>query len=689
MATAQTLEEFGQNIIQDVLATAEATGTTTPDAYTQRMIEHLIDAGDISDGTVSYHQVRGVEVSGYGIDRDASRIDVFLSAFNPTSDIASLGKSEIDALARRAVGYIRKCLSGYSHQLNESSQAYGMTTEIELALRDIRAVRIYLLSNSTCKYRTVDSDLLGLESLEIVVWDIERLYRLVMSGTLHEPIVVDFNDWFGAPLACLATPIVDQNYSVFLAIIPGEVLARLYQEYNTRLLELNVRSFLQTKGAVNRGIRDTLLNNPERFLAYNNGISATASSAEIVTDSAGRLSIKRVHDLQIVNGGQTTASIFAAFLKDSANLSDVYVQAKITVVSSDQIGAIVPSISKYSNTQNKVTTADFSSNDPFHVETEKMSRSIWAPSQTGSSQETHWFYERARGQYADELARQRTPAKQSAWKVNNPPKQKFTKTDLAKFENSFAMNPHIVSRGAEKNFREYMIEIGMIDPRPVVDEVYFKRLISKAILFREAERIVTSQKYGGYRANIVTYTIAKIAFECKSRLDLDSIWRSQAISPSLESALIDVSSIVQASITNPPNGANIGEWCKNLRAWQAVQSLAWSIPASLDAELLDRRAQRDIERDDVARQKKAVASPNIDLATRVAGSTWAEVAEWSSSAGRLELFQRGLAATLGKRADLGSPPTARQAEQGLALLREAAAYGFVPSDAWPDGFMSE
>src|SRR5262245_2821362 len=49
---------------------------------------------------------------------------------------------------------------------------------------------------------------------------------------------------------------------------------------------------------------------------------------------------------------------------------------------------IVPDISRYSNTQNKVTLVDFSSNHPYHVKVEKITRSLWAPSPDGSGQET-------------------------------------------------------------------------------------------------------------------------------------------------------------------------------------------------------------------------------------------------------------------------------------------------------------
>jgi hypothetical protein len=462
---------------------------------------------------------------------------------------------------------------------------------------------------------------------------------------------------------------------VLLTIVPGNVLANLYDEYGTRLLELNVRSFLQAKGAVNRGIRESLLKTPERFLAYNNGISATASRVDLVRNADGSAGIGKLHDLQIVNGGQTTASIHSAVRKDGADVTDVLVQAKLTVVSPERLDEIVPAISRYSNTQNKVTTADFSSNDALHVDIEKLSRAVWAPSATGDGQDTHWFYERARGQYADELARQRTPAKMKAWKLSNPTKQKFTKTDLAKYVASWDQLPHIVSRGAEKNFREFMIRLAT-NGRPAVDETYFRRTIAKAILFKETERLVSAKGFGGYRANIVTFTIAKLVNATSQRIDLDGIWRTQSLTPALEAAISQLCEPVQQSITNPPRAANIGEWCKRPESWTRVEALPWTVPTALAGELLDLRASR---RQGAAPPDTAAASdPAVAVAAAVPAQTWFETAHWAKETGSLQPWQRGLAFSLGQRCERKTDPTQKQAVQGIALLREAMRLGFRP-----------
>ena len=103
----------------------------------------------------------------------------------------------------------------------------------------------------------------------------------------------------------------------------------------------------------------------------------------------------------------------------------------------------------------------------------------------------------------------------------NPLRQKFTKTDLAKYENTWDQYPYLVSLGAEKNFIRFtvaLVERGY----PTVDENYFHRLIANALLFKTAEKLIGGQAYGGFRAQIVTYTLAWLSHDTSQRLDLES-----------------------------------------------------------------------------------------------------------------------------------------------------------------------
>jgi hypothetical protein len=548
-----------------------------------------------------------------------------------------------------------------------------MCLAVEKKLPETARLRLYLLTNSITSVSSVpDSSLYGIP-VSCEIWDLARFHRMATSGTLSEPIVVEFDD----PLPCLATPETDEDFSVFLTILPGTALAGLYGQYGTRLLELNVRSFLQAKGAVNRGIRDTLLTGPERFLAYNNGITATASTVDFCPLAGGGQAIRRIHDLQIVNGGQTTASIHYAHVRDKADISGVFVQMKLTVVTPEWLQEIVPEISKYSNTQNKVTLVDFSSNHPFHVELEKITRSLWAPAADGSGQETRWFYERARGQYADALARERTPARQRTFKTLHPLRQKFTKADAAKFEHSWDQLPHIVSRGAEKNFREFMIRLG--ERPPPVDAAYCQRLIAKAILFRTTEKIVSAHQFGGYRANIVTYTIARLAHETGQRIDLDRIWREQRLSPALAAAIDDLCVPVHGVITRPVRVANVTEWAKRPECWSRVLDIEWRLPDQLRDELIDLSAAASRGRH--AAQPSETDLSHIAAVTSIPAADWFAVARWAKETHNLQPWQRQIAFSIGEYVSKGWNISPKQAAQAQRLMDEAERLGFRPSRA--------
>lgn len=322
-----------------------------------------------------------------------------------------------------------------------------------------------------------------------------------------------------------------KQYQSYLAIIPGTALATVYERYGSRLLEQNVRSFLQFTGKVNGGIKKTIIEKPHMFLAYNNGIAATADDIELVPSIEGSgYKIAKVKDFQIVNGGQTTASIYHTYKKDKvADISKVYVQVKLSVVKEkEKFSEIVSNISEYANTQNKVSVSDLSSNRPFHIELEKLSRSIYTPHVSGQTTQTRWFYERARGQYKNaRLKEGLTKAKQKAFDLRNPKNQMFTKEDLAKYVNAYAevlegkkiiIGPHYVVRGNQKNYAQFMSS--NIEKR--IDSVYYEDVIAKAILFRTATKLYNAntelQRASAYI--YVPYTLSYLSYATKNRLGL-------------------------------------------------------------------------------------------------------------------------------------------------------------------------
>lgn len=582
-------EQFAEKFHQDIIAGSRDADAEifSEEQFTDLMLEYLADAGEIDDREICTHQARGIKVNGYVFYNNNEALDLFVSQYTDECPPVRVPKGTLQQKMKQLRKFFERAIRRNYTKLEESSPAFDLADRI-YQLRDrLNHVRLFVLTDGITSIDPPEDEDCGSYRISHHVWDLQRLYRLVSSENRPEPIEIDLVSEFGKTLPCLPMPEENPIYSTYLCIIPANILADLYGKFGPRLLERNVRAYLQMRGKINKGIRDTVSNQPHMFLAYNNGISATAEKVELEDGIDGVPNISRIRDFQIVNGGQTTASIYHTRTKDKRDVSGAYIQVKLTVLKNpDDIDTIVPKISEYANSQNKINPADFTSNDPFHIAIQRLSRQIWASAKKGSQQETHWYYERVRGQYQDEKSRKITQKQKRVFADQNPTKQRFTKTDLAKYEQSWDQRPHIVSLGAEKNYRDFILryrEQGEFVP----DADYFRLLVPKAILFKNTDRIVHSQKFGGYKANIVTYTIALLSNLTDQRIDLNKIWKEQDLSPALEDTIVTLSQLVQKHITNPPGGKNITEWCKKEECWKSLLKKNITLQDTLKAELVD------------------------------------------------------------------------------------------------------
>jgi len=575
----QTTQEFFHDFRQELMAGAEANSAFQLAEFMEAVSGELVDTGFVEGFDFCHFRAqRGMRVDGYWFN-DEGTLDLFIADFESRNELASLTQTDVVSVFKRLTNFFEASRTKeLFKELEETAPEYGLSRQIAERKGLIRRINCYLLSE-----RALSERLQSLEDNEIAgvpatyhIWDISRLQRQRSSRGQKEPLDINFVEMFGQGIPSLPAHLGSDSYKSYLAVMPGEILSRLYEKYGARLLEQNVRSFLQARGKVNKGIRTTLLTEPEMFFSYNNGITVTAQELETKLDEDG-LQIIRIKDLQIVNGGQTTASLYHTQRRDKISLEKVFVQMKLSVIDSEVSEKIVPRISEYANTQNRVNAADFFSNTPFHIRMEEFSRRIWAPAQQGVQRETKWFYERARGQYADAQSKL-TPAEQRRYKAEYPKPQMFTKTDLAKFENVWDEHPRWVNLGAQKNFAKYAARIAREwkNSPEQFNEHYFKRSIVRAMIFRKTEKLVSSQPWynGGYRANIVAYSIAVINECCKRRdksIDHVRIWNSQELYSSLIDTLAIAAKFVSDDISQPPQGiSNISEWCKKEACWQQI-----------------------------------------------------------------------------------------------------------------------
>ncbi len=691
-----TVEEFSREFFQDVLAESDADGQFVEDVFFHKFCDHLMEAGEIdSADRVAYQGPpgRGIRVDGYGGDPVADDSDTFsllISDFHHSADTERLVGSDMNAIFRRLSNFLRHALNPqWRNALEETSPVFGLADLLSKRWSRIGRIRLFLITNRKLSER-VDgrkADEHEGRTITYSVWDIERLYRQATVGHGREDIDVNLAGSFGGPIPVLPAHQPEADHESYLAIMPGRVLAEIYDQWGARLLEQNVRVFLQARGKVNKGIKATLENEPSMFFAYNNGITATAEEVEIENDG-GRLLLRHLKNFQIVNGGQTTASLHVA-LRSKVNVSQTFVQMKLSVVDPERATRLVPKISEFANSQNRVSAADFFANHPFHVRMEGFSRRVHAPSPDGTFRQSKWFYERARGQYADARTGL-TPAQRRKFDLENPRKQLFTKTDLAKFINVWEKRPHEVSLGAQKNFAAFARRVGQGWDKASdnFNEAWYREAVAKAIVFKTAERLVTKQPWyqGGYRANIVAYTIAKAAHdvaEMGRAVDFQSIWRRQAMTPVTNDALIAVAELVHQVLIDPPAGiSNVTEWAKKQSCWKRVSDLDIDWPQPFLDTLISTDEHRDAARG-ARREQRELNSVEMQVAVVKAGPEfWRDALAWGNKRDLLSHAEVGILNFLANPG--GKIPTERQAPRAVEALTRLQAEGYtgeLPSGA--------
>jgi hypothetical protein len=653
--TLTPVEQYAADLHQEVLLKAgdDASPTLREEAFTEHVLEVLSDHNDAEGAELCSFEARGsskspaAKLNAWALSGDGATLDLFVTRYFGTGKHEQVSKPDARRHFELVAAFLRRALDGSHTRMEESSVAFEAARRIHEARESLASVRLFLLSDGVM--RTPEAPDMAFDNIDVqpVVWDLEKLSNLRVGS--RSVIELDFANDYDGPIPCIQIADAIGEYRTFLAFMTAPLLARIYGEHGQRLLERNVRAFLQAKGKVNQGLQRTLREQPSRFLAYNNGLCCTAAKVDVDVDAdrGGSVRLNSVTDFQIVNGGQTTASIFHALKKEKIDVAHVVVQVKLTVISDpSRVSEMVPLISRYANSQNKVNTADFSANGPFHQRIQELSRNTWAPAPSGVDRQTHWYYERARGSYADDRSAH-TKAGRREWERQNPPQQKFTKTDLAKFELSWMGSSHLVCMGAEKAFLKHAEWLDEEGAPAVVDPAYFRHLVAKAILFRTAEKVFSKQELSGFRAQSVAYAVGWLAESSERRLDLDWIWDHQRVSLALCDALAIVCRAAHKHITEQqgnPGEASKREpcWASFLKTmlqtgkeWRAeLAKTPFVTPTSEDEALAsqweavrrsflsDERTIADIE---VVTGKQWLARRRKDHVSVYAGATWAEL----------------------------------------------------------------
>jgi hypothetical protein len=558
------------------------------------------------EGTFSSHKYK---ITGFSLSDDEDRLLLITTVYTGEFPPRRLLVEEILTAFRQALQFYESSRGGLHQKIDPANTDAGdLARRIFEIHGQIGVLRLVLISDGLIADSPIDmrraSD--GTR-LVIDMFGIEQLYRILGEGLTRDDILVDFVKETGNSLPCLKASSEGSNYDSYLAAIPGSVLENAYEKYGTRLLELNVRAFLGIRGqkSVNAGLRRTILESPASFLAFNNGVVAIVDEISLANTGAGALGIQSLRGLQIVNGGQTTASLHRAKKQDGSKLDGIMVPAKIIKAQRDNLDAMVAAVSRSANSQNTVHPADFSANDPFHVALERLANDIWMDDGKG-----RWFYERARGSYeAAALKASFANVQKTRFASETPKERRFSKTDMAKYLNAWDGFPHLVGYGNQKNFQYFMQRLkdeypGGFQP----DVAWYKAFIAKAILFRAVQTIVRGKKFPAYQANIVAYTVAALAWKGNGRVDFDLLWSRQAISEELfdliENWAVQIDRLLRATA-----GKRMpSEWAKKQECWDEIRDANLEIPVPAPAELA--RMSPDSTALDTATPPPSVGTPS-------------------------------------------------------------------------------
>ena len=671
------IDEFRTLLHEDIAIGANLNSRSLKEEFLSYATGILMNGEEFDDFTECHcdGQTRrkgNYSIDGYSIDETDGSCCIFIADYHgPEEDEAVRGEDVVSAF-RKIRFFVEESINSELYREIGNQSAMDFSRDLYYDNGKISKFRFYYLTDAYNRQRakTIKDETINERIVELNVWDIERIYDLVCSQAQKESVEIRFEDFGMKGIPCVKAVEYENviadidvssvrknddedrepenivTYSSYLAVVPGTVLNRLYLDYGAKLLEGNVRSFLSAKGKVNKSIQNTIKNYPEMFFAYNNGIAATATEIETEMTENGPV-ITYIKDLQIVNGGQTTASITNTLLTarkgENVEIEKVFVPMKVSVLEHNMAERIIPKISEYSNSQNKVEASDFFSNHPFHISIENYSRTIPVPSRGGNQFQQYWFYERARGQYNQGKIKYGGKVSELKKYTDRYPENMVIKmVDLAKYMELYECRPDIVSKGKQRMLQHFALQIKDSWEKKNLEynEYYFKRMVAIAIMYKKADEIIRQtewyQEKRAYKANVIAYTLSIIFYYVRKRcrgyeIDFMRIWNEQDIYDELAGTIETLSREVYNYITGPRLTDNVTEWCKQELCWKRAQELPWTVDSAFVATLVpEEKAEEENDDGRATRRIENEVNALKDIFQRGAGY-WSQVLEWGLS----------------------------------------------------------
>lgn len=655
----------------DIATTALELQLLREHRFVENVGEMLVEAGELDDFVRSSYKGHGMKIDGYCFNEEFNNLNLIVAHWRDEPELynSKVTNANVDALFKRCTNFYHRSIAGLHDRIEIANEAHDLARLIKENRKDILGVRIILITDGLTEKRAATVTVVEGIEFTYIIWDIERIIQYIEKGE-RESVTVDFLEKGGKPIPCIGKVNKSGIYETYLAFISAQTLAEMYSRWGTKMLDMNVRVFLSARGKINRGIRETILNEPDMFCAYNNGITVFARDIELVTIENGLMGIVKANEFQIINGGQTVASLFHTSKKNKVELSEISVQMKIVVIKDqEKIGKLVPRISEYSNTQNRVSLADLAANDPPHPELHEISKRLLAPDPTGGSRMTYWFYEKARGSYEEtKNLEAKTSAKVREFESKYPKLQRFDKSTFGKAWNTYLRKPYIVSLGAQKNFANFNIWL-----REQGEEnlpAFFKKTVALILLWKNAERVVRRQTFEGYRHNIVTYTLAWLFELTECQVDLDRLWNRQDVDECLLKVVEGMSYVVNSHIRDTDK--NISEWCKKEECWKLLKSQHYELPKGMEITFIAPGKPQKMYSPLIKEEAEI-----IEFCKSKSGDVWWELATWLKKRDFLTGKARSQCGNMGRILQRGKEPSIQLSAPCKRIWEESVLRGWV------------
>ena len=674
--TTDLLTELAHEV-EAILITNEF-GGLPHEVFLEWCIDELTEIGETEDLVLSNFDKRGEAVHGYSYSDHDGRLDLFITSYRKSTEPYTIQKSEIETLTKRMLSFVQRSYEGK----NDSISVHEPASDLVKLIRsdEVTLIRMFVFTDGKSTIsRTEDGEILHFPT-STQIWDIERFLRLRSSGNYIEATDITVSEYGEEFLPCSSTDTGDGDITTYLCVMPGEFLADIYRDYSSRLLERNVRSFLSFKTKTNRGIVRTIEEAPDKFIAYNNGLTATATGIEL--DATGTR-ITKMSNFQIVNGGQTTNAIYRAKYSSSMDLSGVFVQLKLCVLKNELIDEFGPRISEFANTQNAIKRTDLSANNPVYRELEQISRTTYAPASGGLQTETKWFFERARGQYTDSLSMLKTPAQKKKFEREYPRQQKIDKAQLSKYWGVWHQQVADTSLGPEKYHPTFIEDIeknkNKFDSKNPLES--FQKLVAMAILYRAAYAQIRKEKYGySFPGVTADYSIALISNLSGMRLDLLALWKEQSAPEELIKNIDFVAPIVGDTVIELVSKGYIpkelakGRKVNGKTLWTILLEKNLELPAPFKSS--NTKPSGPNPGPSVGNPMTGAQEKSVNQVMKCGSDKLWALTTWAKETDNLQPWQRGIIASVAKLVGSGKEPSGKQAVQTMKALTDAEELGF-------------